>query len=513
MNKIKKASCIFLALILLISFPVSAYASTASVGLTAGRYVLNVILDACGIDVSISTLAKLFGSWSGHDEYVALGEAGQLGAYSQWVYDGSKSAQSQELRESFLAQQEALQNVINASWGAVVNGIKALIQGIKSWLFTLEGYGTDATSYFVDYNPPGYVWGQGQYISTQKYPVLMGIGGYIQRYTRDNQYLFTRYAPSNFVGYTTVYNYYKPYDLDVVGVYNSSNQSVAFYVADSENVYKTYPLFYHYGDYTADGAVRTSPGAFDYNAVLASMVCSPEFVGILPFPVFRTIDAMSDYFANGVTRDLYEAGKIQIDAEAINTDVQNAVLKQVPDSIAIPQDEAAAKQILDELSAAMTDEAVLKDVLNTSGIAIDWGLDIDVPGEETGDKTELGTLEDILKAVKALPMDISAVFDKKLNEEITEKDIDDLKLPVSLADKFPFCIPFDIAYLVSALVSESETPRFELPMEFDTFFFQYSHVFVIDFSDYDSVVQIFRIMQDALFIAGLIVITRNLIRG
>ena len=135
-------------------------------------------------------------------------------------------------------------------------------------------------------------------------------------------------------------------------------------------------------------------------------------------------------------------------------------------------------------------------------------------GTDTGDAALKTTLATILARIEALPVSIAeALGDKFSKDEEENFDGEKMKLPVSIADKFPFCIPFDLAYLVGVLNAEPETPVLELPLEFHYLGFDYSQVFVVDFSFWDDVVVVLRILEDILFCAGLIVVTRHLIRG
>lgn len=82
---------------------------------------------------------------------------------------------------------------------------------------------------------------------------------------------------------------------------------------------------------------------------------------------------------------------------------------------------------------------------------------------------------------------------------------------VDLQRVFPFCIPFDIANLVSVLNVEPEAPRFKYTMRVDAF--NYSYTFDVDLSKFDSVALVCRRVMLVLFVAGLAVVTRKLIRG
>ena len=162
----------------------------------------------------------------------------------------------------------------------------------------------------------------------------------------------------------------------------------------------------------------------------------------------------------------------------------------------------------------------LEAALKNAGFAIDWGADVVVPtvaptdvpveGEDTETKT---TLAAILAKVEAIPATIEAMLNNKLEPGDTDEDVENMKLPTSIADKFPFCIPFDVIYLVKAMNASSEVPRFELPFKIHYQNINYEHTFIVDMTEWDAAVKILRTMLDLLFIAGLISTTRELIRG
>lgn len=82
---------------------------------------------------------------------------------------------------------------------------------------------------------------------------------------------------------------------------------------------------------------------------------------------------------------------------------------------------------------------------------------------------------------------------------------------VNLTDVFPFCIPFDLIDFFKVLEAEREAPYFEIPMNFVPLGIEYT--WVIDLSEWDSVASLLRTMELLAFCVGLILITRNMIRG
>lgn len=88
-------------------------------------------------------------------------------------------------------------------------------------------------------------------------------------------------------------------------------------------------------------------------------------------------------------------------------------------------------------------------------------------------------------------------------------DTGSLSLPKLIASKFPFCIPFDVARLVGLLEAEPKAPVFRIPVVYANIV---NEVIVIDFDKFADVLQIIRWGEIMLFVAGLVVITRNYIK-
>lgn len=88
-------------------------------------------------------------------------------------------------------------------------------------------------------------------------------------------------------------------------------------------------------------------------------------------------------------------------------------------------------------------------------------------------------------------------------------DTGSLSLPKLIATKFPFCIPFDVARLVGLLEAEPKAPVFRIPVVYANIV---NEEIVIDFDKFADVLQIIRWGEIMLFVAGLVVITRNYIK-
>lgn len=89
--------------------------------------------------------------------------------------------------------------------------------------------------------------------------------------------------------------------------------------------------------------------------------------------------------------------------------------------------------------------------------------------------------------------------------------IDSTKPIVDLSKFFPFCIPFDLIHLVQALDADPVAPKWTLKLEPPQFPVEWE--VVLDLSDFESLAKIFRTGETLLFVVGLILITRGIIKG
>lgn len=90
-----------------------------------------------------------------------------------------------------------------------------------------------------------------------------------------------------------------------------------------------------------------------------------------------------------------------------------------------------------------------------------------------------------------------------------------------LREIFPFCIPFDLIHLFKVFDAEPEAPVFKFPLDLELDnpwtgekVVDYHHEFEFDFSDYEDLIKLLRIIQIVAFITGLMMITRQqMIKG
>lgn len=90
-------------------------------------------------------------------------------------------------------------------------------------------------------------------------------------------------------------------------------------------------------------------------------------------------------------------------------------------------------------------------------------------------------------------------------------EIDSAQPVVDLSKFFPFCIPFDLIHLIQVLDADPVAPKWTLKLEPPQFPVEWE--VVLDLSNFESLAKIFRTGETLLFVVGLILITRGIIKG
>lgn len=168
------------------------------------------------------------------------------------------------------------------------------------------------------------------------------------------------------------------------------------------------------------------------------------------------------------------------DIPSVDTDTGEVTY---PDSIAYTKDAVAAPYPIGDDGVKVPDIPYDIPVDQTSGKPMDdTGTDTDTPSKP-GEGTD--------------------------TDNPNWPDTGSLSLPKLIASKFPFCIPFDVARLVGLLEAEPKAPVFRIPVVYANIV---NEEIVIDFDKFADVLQIIRWGEIMLFVAGLVVITRNYIK-
>lgn len=137
---------------------------------------------------------------------------------------------------------------------------------------------------------------------------------------------------------------------------------------------------------------------------------------------------------------------------------------------------------------------------------------LDIPKTATGDLVDVpyDTLVDASTGTAVGEGEGTGTGEGEGTPSGTLPESGDLSLPKLIISKFPFCIPFDVATMIGQLNAEPEPLVVRIPVKtIDRIPTQY---ITIDFSQYESVIQVVRWGIYALFLAGLAYVTRNYIK-
>lgn len=118
----------------------------------------------------------------------------------------------------------------------------------------------------------------------------------------------------------------------------------------------------------------------------------------------------------------------------------------------------------------------------------------------------IGLLKSIVNWLSNIKNEIVNIGDKidNLVKEEEPKEIDWTPITsVSLTDKFPFSLPWDLKKSISMLASEGKAPVWEIPLVTETI--------IIDMGEFEEIASIARIFNTLLFIIILIILTRRFI--
>ena len=262
----------------------------------------------------------------------------------------------------------------------------------------------------------------------------------------------------------------------IMASYPSSSESECEILDDSSSVFVSARWGFYV--YSVNGVKYCGPvcfyierrndGTLEYRKITAASYALPYS---FPYDVASVSDVMS-----GVAVNTIDIGNVDDVNEAIAHSVGKAA-----EGI-----QADIQSVIDAINAATATDVI----------------GIDAARELLGIKDELKELEREQERIE-----------DAIKEGTKEDDMDVPKLPATITDKFPFCVPFDLIALVKTFSATPEAPKVTVPVVFDSM--HYSHDFVFDFSgdNWDKVAAVIRWGTLIFFILGLTLVTRKLIKG
>lgn len=144
-------------------------------------------------------------------------------------------------------------------------------------------------------------------------------------------------------------------------------------------------------------------------------------------------------------------------------------------------------------------------------------LDGTISNTTTGTAVDVGTGELVTDTVGELTKPDGGHSTSKPKDP-NGRDPNDWKIPIDLSKYFPFCIPFDIIALFEKLGSGAsafsfepfDAPAFDAPFKVDGVIDENIH---LDFADWSGMMANIRMLEFFVFLVGLAMVTRNIIRG
>lgn len=218
------------------------------------------------------------------------------------------------------------------------------------------------------------------------------------------------------------------------------------------------------------------------------------------FPVFSTYEAMKDYLLG-------------------NTDDSSCINKEEPQKLVWADMNTLSNALPSTLSAFSTlpegkaiKATALKDYVNDMTNYKTTATPSDLSNPDTQTQTATQTAQQTVQKNTVDTKTDTEVEDKPIfiPPSTTPIDIDGSDATRDWRLVFPFCIPFDMIDLYKVLIAEPKAPHWEIPLKVDSIGFEYT--FIIDFEQFETLAEIFRLCETIGFILGLALITGKVIK-
>lgn len=468
-----------------------AYAASAAV--SAGSYAINLLLNACGVDVgSLSGISAWVGTWDSYQEYEELGSKGMLGSYSQHLYDMANSEAVEAVRDQYRKDIETLNAIVTASWGEVVEFGSDILSSLRSWLSGFDSYGTGDTVYQKDYSfPDGY---EGTYVHRVPYE-----GTYVPDDTYN--YVFSYQNPASADGTVSYTNaYIKDYTVStLVGVMVSGD--LTFFGVNEGSLKSGVSFRTGSLKVKADG---TSSKTSNYMSKFPAASLSSSAIHAFPFPVFADLSAASAYVLSGDIGGMVNGGSVGLAADRVIPALQEASVSPSAASVTLPASAEEAASLLDGVQSA-TDVDAIKEALVAAGLAVGWGA-VDVPDVDVSDGSVSKQLTSIIAgitavkdAVAAIPANIAAFF--TVDTAAVGTAFSGLK--DALTSRFDALLKIPAMFSDLSVSLDSSVPLITMPIPPSLYpIFDSDRVIVFDLRGYESTCNVVRLFFRALLWFG-----------
>lgn len=386
------------------SLGLSTYSAVSpAISLDPSSYVLSLLLNSMGIDVSLSALSSWVGSTETYQDYVSAGEQGTLSAWEQWCYDQAKAEGGQALKDSYESNIEWLGKL---SWGDTVETIPteklhSSAKSLNDWARTFPSYGTNDTSYkrstTVQVRPPydefpdDMVLGWG--------PTESGTHSTRGRYDEYQAFFIASSYRESGKDYTTIYTSSLSYD-GIVGYKDDDSDPPVYVYFYDTNTGKRINKF-HYSYFRYWYLTNTYE---EYNKGISDLTTQflYKYVKNSPIPIFGSEDEMYAYTSGGHADAVNGKDKSGLKAKAVNPALQKTSIGALK-GLTLPSDENTAKKNLESVNMGTDIDTIIK-ALTAAGLVIDKSIDIPDESETTDetttpDKDDTGSTSVSLKTI------------------------------------------------------------------------------------------------------------------
>lgn len=440
----------------------STYSAVSpAVSLDPSSYVLSLLLNSMGIDVSLSALSSWVGSTETYQDYVSAGEQGTLSAWEQWCYDQAKAEGGQALKDSYESNIEWLGKL---SWGDTVETIPteklhSSAKSLNDWARTFPSYGSDELVYKKDFV---FTADRSSWAEYDKNPQYLWLGwSFLNTWQNEDRYeCFYLYENLDYS------------DL-IAHIYRTISGEIRCYIFNIHT--RTEISRYRYESWTYDYNTR-----FFTNTGWNNQSYVPYEAIYDKIPVFADKESMLDYIEGLSVQTVNYPDRYGISANAVNSALQKTSIGAL-NGLTLPPDEETAKkqlaniditsnldQLLEALSAAglsvtskkpleMVNYNDLSYVLKElcSGVGIDdlqdsvikeW-IDVEVGDDDIVVPDDvIGEAEEIARETKA-----EIIFKRHINKSGTNDDNSKNKFSVSKKMLASF-----ITFLIASGLSDTE---------------------------------------------------------
>lgn len=302
----------------------------------------------------------------------------------------------------------------------------------------------------------------------------------------------------NLLGYTTIGTIEDSYSFNVAIAtnhnFNEYPTSIEFFHATSLSIGTYFNIAYD-STYTMQYGANGYYGFRINNTAGTRQISTSNIylISLLPIPANFPVDRVFDL--TGVAEGIFDSANDNITDTAITTD--DTTTTAIPGALPLPWDNVSdtaegVSDAIDDLQEQVAEGVLsledywekIQEMINA--LAIDTTTEETLPVTQNPDTGE----------------------NEKLPDKV-EENVSNVGFTLNGLEKvFPFCIPWDIYGFVTLLVAEPVAPVINYPI--------YNPVtnkninISIDFSDWETVVVLFRYILDFLLIIGLLLLARQL---